>query len=186
MKKNTLALKLVIAILMFASGEIVFSQTEKDSVAVKTTDSTITKNQKRLKFGCGFGLNFVGSTNISLSPNLMYAVSDKVILGIGIQGSYASIKNLQNTTTFGGNVIFQYNPTRKLSTLLELAQLRVSTKTETELEDITNKYWDTALFVGAGFNITNKISVGAKYNLVYNEDESVYTSPIIPFVNITF
>ena len=186
MKKNILALKLVIAILMFASGEIVFSQTEKDSVAVTTADSTIIKNQKRLKFGCGFGLNFVGSTNISLSPNLMYAVSNKVILGVGIQGSYASIKNLQNTTTFGGNVLMMYSPARKLSTLLELAQLRVSTKTETQTENTTNKYWDTALFVGAGFNITNKISVGAKYNLLYDKDESVYTSPIVPFVNISF
>ena len=114
MKKNILALKLVIAILVFASGEIVFSQTEKDSVAVKTTDSTIIKNQKRLKFGCGFGLNFVGSTNISLSPNLMYAASNKVILGVGIQGSYASIKNLQNTTTFGGNVLFNVQSNKKI------------------------------------------------------------------------
>lgn len=186
MKKNILALKLVLTILVFVCSKSVFSQIEKDKGEEKVADTSSIKDQKRLKFGCGFGLNFVGSTNISLSPNLMYSVSNKVILGVGIQGSYASIKNLQNTTTFGGNVLMMYTPARKLSTILELAQLRVVTKTEAEIENTTNKYWDTALFVGAGFNITNKISVGAKYNLLYDEDESVYTSPIVPFVNITF
>jgi len=186
MKKNRLVLKLALIISLFVFSGSIFSQTEKNIDADKVTDTSSIKEQKRLKFGIGFGLNFVGSTNISLSPNLMYAVSDKVILGVGIQGSYSSIKNVQNTTTFGGNVLFQFNPIRKLSTLLEVVQLRVSTKTETELDNSTNKYWDTALFVGAGFNITSKITIGAKYNLLYKEDESVYTSPVVPFVNITF
>lgn len=102
------------------------------------------------------------------------------------KGSYSAIKNLQNTTTFGANIITQYSPIEKISTLLEFAELRVSTKTESVAGNSTNNYWDSALFVGAGFNITSKISIGAKYNLLYKEGESVYTSPVIPFVNITF
>lgn len=148
-------------------------------------DSTL-RPEKRLKFGCGFGLSFIGGTNIGLSPNLIYAVSDKVSFGVGLQGSYAAIKDLQNTTTFGANVIAMYSPVRKLTTLLEFAELKVSTKTETPTGADTRKYWDSALFVGAGLNVTNKIAIGAKYNLLYKKDESVYTSPIIPFVNITF
>lgn len=58
-----------------------FSQNAKDTDAEKVVDSTIVKEEKRLKFGCGFGLSFVGGTNISLSPNLMYNVSDKVTIG---------------------------------------------------------------------------------------------------------
>ncbi|NNC33789.1 MAG: hypothetical protein HKO09_02810, partial [Croceitalea sp.] len=57
---------------------------------------------------------------------------------------------------------------------------------ETPTGEETNKYWDSALFVGAGLNITNKIAIGAKYNMLYDKDESVYTSAVIPFVNITF
>jgi hypothetical protein len=142
--------------------------------------------EKRLKFGCGFGLSFVGGTNIGLSPNLIYALSNKVSIGAGIQGSYSAIKNLQNTTTFGANVIGMYSPVQKFTMLLEFAELKVATKTETPTGTDTKKYWDSALFVGAGLNITSKIAVGAKYNLLYKKDESVYTSPIIPFVNITF
>jgi long-subunit fatty acid transport protein len=151
---------------------------------VAVIDSTV-KKESRLKFAFGFGLNFVGATNISLSPSLIYKTNDKISLGFGLQGSYAAIKDLQKTTTFGFNAITTYTPTKKISTLLELVQLNVTTKVEAPVED-KNSYWDTALFVGAGYNITNKFTIGAKYNLLYNEDESVYTSPIVPFVNIVF
>ncbi len=97
-------------------GYTSFSQTTKDGTAKKTTDTLIVQEPKRLKFGCGFGLSFVGGTNISLSPNLTYKTSNKTAIGIGIQGSYAAIKNLQNTTTFGANIIGQYLPTKKITT----------------------------------------------------------------------
>ncbi|MEP3371823.1 MAG: outer membrane beta-barrel protein [Maribacter dokdonensis] len=152
---------------------------------LQTVDSLVTVDP-RLKFGCGFGLNFLGGTNISLSPNLIYIVSDNFSLGAGVQGSYNSIKNVQKTTTFGANVIGQYNLSKKLMSLLEFAQLKVNTKQETPTGEIKDDFWESALFVGAGYNINNKISIGAKFNVLYDDDESVYSSPIIPFVNITF
>ncbi|HCO85916.1 MAG TPA: hypothetical protein DIT95_20650 [Arenibacter sp.] len=181
MKLNRFFLTVATVIVVFISSENVFCQTTDIAVV----DST-SKTENRLKFGLGFGLSFVGGTNISLAPNLIYEVSDKVSLGGGIQGSYTSIKDLQNTTTFGANIITQYRPIRQLTTLLEFAQLKVNTKTETSTGKVTDDYWDSALFVGLGWNINEKISVGAKYNLLYKKDESVYTSPILPFVNITF
>ncbi len=186
MKKIKLLLKSILSIGIFVFSHGAFSQTNNDTIAKKNIDTLNIKEPKRLKFGCGFGLSFVGGTNISLSPNLTYKVSDKITFGGGIQGSYAAIKNLQETTTFGASILGQYIPTQKITTSLEFAQLRVSTKTKTTTDNSTKSYWDSALFVGAGYNITNKISVGAKYNLLYKEGESVYTSPIIPFVNITF
>jgi hypothetical protein len=181
MKSPRLFLKIVFAIGLFIINENVYSQTSEITVVDSSAIS-----EKRLKFGCGFGLSFVGGTNFSLSPNLMYDVSKKVSIGGGIQGSYTAIKDLQNTTTIGFNIIGQYNPIEKITTLLEFAELNVSTKTETPTGETSRKYWDSALFVGAGWNVTNKIAIGAKYNLLYNADESVYTSPVIPFVIITF
>ncbi len=174
-----------------ATNTMLEDSTANQPISVDKSPSTMVQDstqnaEKRLKFGCGFGLSFVGGTNIGLSPNLIYAVSNKVSLGVGLQGSYAAIKGLQNTTTFGANAIAMYSPVQMLTTLLEFTELKVSTKTETPTGTDTRKYWDSALFVGAGINVTNKIAIGAKYNLLYNKDESVYTSPIIPFVNITF
>jgi long-subunit fatty acid transport protein len=156
-----------------------------NSVAQVAPDSLKPK-EKKLKFGCGFGLNFVGGTSLSLSPNLTYKISDKISAGAGLQGSYNAIKNLQNTTTFGANVLGFYNPNKSIQTILEFAQLRVNTKTEINSTTSTNSFWDSALFVGCGYNITKKFTIGAKYNLLYKEDESVYTSAIIPFVTISF
>ena len=181
MKVNRLVLRIALVLSVMIYSINGFAQTTDIIVA----DSAAVVD-KRLNFGCGFGLSFVGGTNIALSPNLIYDVSNKVSIGAGIQGSYTAIKDLQNTTTFGGNVLGQYSPIEKLTLLLEFAQLNVSTKTETIAGDIKRSYWDSALFVGGGLNITNKIAVGAKYNVLYKEDESVYTSPILPFVNITF
>ena len=179
MKNPFLKTALIIGVFLFSVN--VHSQVTE----VTITDSTAT-TEKPLKFGCGFGLNFVGGTNIGLSPHLIYDLSDKISLGAGLQGNYTSIKNLQKTITYGANVIGQYNPIEKLTTLIEFAQLKVNTTTENVTGDVKRDYWDSALFVGAGLNITPKISLGAKYNLLYDKDESVYTSPIIPFVNITF
>ncbi len=197
MELHRIISKLLIGLGIFVYSQNIHSQTTNiavidstniavlDSTNIAVIDSTALE-PKRLKFGVGFGLNFVGGTNISLSPNLMYSLSDKVAIGAGIQGSYAAIKDLQNTTTFGGNVVTQFNPSKKILLLLEYVGLNVTTKTETLTEETKDTYWDSALFLGAGINITEKIAVGAKYNMLYKEDESVYTSPILPFVNISF
>ena len=177
---------LTIFILFFIIGILTFSDSAfSQTTQIAVVDSTSQK-QNRLKFGVGFGLNFVGGTNISLAPNLVYKVSNKISFGAGVQGSYSAIKDLQSTTTIGGNVLTLYSPVKMITTLVEFVELNVSTKTETVEGEIKQTYWDSALFVGAGFNVTDKISIGAKYNLLYDEEESVYTSPVIPFVNITF
>ncbi|PKA96416.1 hypothetical protein B0O79_0051 [Flavobacteriaceae bacterium MAR_2009_75] len=174
-------LKVTLSFLFVLLCDVSYSQVAE--IAVKDSANVV---NKRLKFGCGFGLSFVGGTNIGLSPNLMYAVSNKMSIGVGLQGNYTAIKDIQSTTTIGANIIGQYSPIPKLTTLLEFAELNVNTKQETVTGDIKDNFWESILFVGAGLNITNKIALGVKYNVLYKEDESVYTSPIIPFVNITF
>lgn len=146
---------------------------------------TLIKTSK-LKFGCGVGVNFVGGTNLSLSPNATYSLSKSVSVGGGIQASYAALKNIQNTTTFGLNLLGNYNPIKQILTTLEFAQLKVNSTNETTPEKITRNFWESILFIGAGYNINSKISIGAKYNMLYKEEKSVYTSAIVPFVNIGF
>ena len=178
---NKFKIVILLAFSLFVYSTNTFAQTQE----VIVIDSTHTKPNK-WKFGMGFGLNFVGGTNINLAPNLYYNVSDKITFGAGLQYNYSSIKDLRTTSTIGGTLISLYNPSKRITTLLEFAQLNVSSKMETPSGEIKDSFWESALFVGAGLNITNKISVGAKYNLLYKEDESVYTSPVIPFVNISF
>lgn len=163
-----------------------FMQTNVQAQKEVPVNDSLVKQDSKLKFGLGFGLNFVGGTNISLAPNLTYPVNDKFGIGAGIQSSYATIPDSRGVFTVGANVLGQYTPIKQLVTLVEFAELYVHTQTDTPAGEIKDDFWESVLFVGAGFNVTNKIAFGAKYNVLYKEDESVYTSPVIPFVNISF
>lgn len=162
-----------------------------DSTTIKMTDSTLVNKlktpsefRKKIKFGMGFGLSFVGGTSIGIAPNLTYKLNDKINLGVGLQWNYLSIKDVRTSNTIGANTTFMYNLSKSVTSLLEFSQQNITTES-----DITNtkvNKWESALFAGAGFNITNKISIGAKYNFLYKEGESIYSSPVIPFVNMSF
>ncbi len=182
---SQIILKILFVLFLTITTNQIYAQDEKGNPTKPQTDS-VQKKEKRLKFGCGFGLNFVGGTNINLSPNLTYKVSEKIALSGGIQGSYAALKNIQNTITYGASVSGIYLPIKQIQTSIEFVQLRVQTTNKTTAVEVTKSFWDSALFAGVGYNITKKISVGAKYNFLYKENESVYTSAVIPFVNITF
>jgi hypothetical protein len=158
---------------------------DKNQLPSKISDSIQTP-EKKWNFGCGFGLNFVGGTSLNLAPNATYKLNDKISFGGGIQANYNNIKNVQNTFTIGVNALTMYNLIKNLQTLLEFSQMRVSSKSEIAGTTSRGNFWDTALFIGAGYNITPKFSIGAKYNLLYKEGQSVFTSPIIPFINIGF
>lgn len=170
----------IISCLMFLSFNAV-AQTQIDSL--KMVENPI-DGAKKLQFGLGFGLNFVGGTSLNLSPNLTYKINDKMSAGAGILLNYNSIKNVQTTTTAGINALFFYYPIAKLVTTAEFAEMYVSRNNK--VLNVKDNFWDSALFFGAGYQITPKISVGAKYNVLYKKDKSVYSSPVIPFVNISF
>ncbi|MBT8394669.1 MAG: hypothetical protein KJN66_07435 [Bacteroidia bacterium] len=171
--------------LMFISLMLSLTAISAQTNTVTIKDS-ITNEPSNWKLGMGFGLNFVGGTNINLAPSLLYNVSEKITFGVGLQYNYSAIKDLKKTSTIGGTLSTFYSPTPRFLTLLEFAELNVTSKTETPEGEIKDDFWESALFIGAGLNITNSITVGAKYNVLYKEDESVYTSSVIPFVNIAF
>lgn len=83
-------------------------------------------------------------------------------MGFALQGDYISIKDLGQTTAISFNVMSQYNPSPRFLILLEFAQLNVNTKQQTSKGEIKDDFWESVLFLGAGYQITNKISVGSK------------------------
>jgi hypothetical protein len=198
--KRMSSINLVVIFIFLLQSQYTLAQITKDSVNVNMPDtlkiskpsvapivvSDSIKPVSKLKFGCGVGANFVGGTNLSLSPNLTYQVSKSISLGGGLQASYSALKNIQNTTSFGLNLLGNYNPIKKITTVLEFAQINSKISNETGPSAVTRSFWESVLFVGAGLNITPKISLGAKYNMLYKEEKSVYTSAIVPFVNIGF
>jgi hypothetical protein len=179
MKKRLFLLALIMSIIFVQDTQ---AQIQVDSLATVTTGTPPMK--KKVKFGMGFGLSFIGGTNISLSPNLSYPLTRNISVGGGLQFNYAALKNIQKTTTIGANALLYYTPVRKLLTSLEFSELHVNRNLL--LTDTKDQFWESALFIGLGYQLTPKIAFGAKYNVLYNKNKSIYSSPLIPFININF
>ena len=49
----------------------------------------------------------------------------------------------------------------------------------------TDNFWNTALFLGAGYR-TGNVTVGLSYNVLFDADDNVYGDALVPFVRAYF
>ncbi|TVZ52386.1 hypothetical protein [Dokdonia sp. Hel_I_53] len=142
----------------------------------------------KVHFGGGLGLNFSrGYTQISVSPSALYQPNSYIAYGPGLNYSFQKFGDYK-TSLIGGSAIFLYNPTNFLQLSTEIEQLRVSQSIDGE-PDIPN-FWNTGLFVGAGYRLNiggqGLGAIGIRYNLLYNDNDSVYADAWLPFVRVYF
>ena len=142
---------------------------------------------KKVQFGGGFGLS-VGSgfTNISIAPSAIYNFNDVFAAGVGLQGSYVKVKDRDvtyNSYIYGGSLIGLVTPLEQVQLSVELEQLRVNQ----EFTDfkIKNNFWNTALYLGAGY-YTGNVTIGVRYNVLFNKNDLVYSEAFMPFVRVYF
>jgi hypothetical protein len=152
---------------------------------------TIAKNTpkefwKQVQFGGGFGLNFgTGYTEITLAPSAIYPLNEYVSIGAGLLGSFTHSKHYYTTGVYGVNAISLFNPIEKVQLSLEVEQARVNTQLQMIPNPVTKNYWNTALYVGAGYRNGN-VTLGARYNLLFDKDKSIYSDALMPFVRFYF
>ncbi len=142
----------------------------------------------KVQFGGGLGLGIgSGYTDISVMPSAIYNVNEIVAVGVGLQFGYLSSKNYYSSFVYGGSLIGLINPIPEIQLSAELEQVRVNTKyDETSLyPDFSDNYWNTALYLGAGYRNGN-VTVGARYDVLFNDDRSLYGSAFMPFVRVYF
>lgn len=145
----------------------------------------------RLQFGGGMGMNFGSNfTNISLSPSAIYPFNQYIATGIVLNGQYVQHKNFssvkqQESWIYGGGLVLLGNPLDELQLSAELEQLRVNT-TATFLDNTTTErnYWNTGLFLGAGYRAGNA-TIGVRYN-VLKDKNNIYGEAWMPFVRVYF
>lgn len=141
---------------------------------------------KQLQYGGGFGLNFgTGYTEITLAPSAIYPINNYVSLGAGFVGGYTNSKQYYTTGVLGVNVISLFNPIKNIQLSAEIEQLRVNTELQFIPNPVTNSYWNTGLYVGAGYRNGN-VTLGARYNLLFDKDKSIYSDALMPFVRLYF
>jgi long-subunit fatty acid transport protein len=140
-----------------------------------------------VKFGGGFGLSLgTGFTDITIAPSAIYNFNNYVSLGAGLQGSLVSQKDYYTSGIYGASLITLFNPIEQAQISLELEQVRVNSTFQTVGgSNIKNNFWNTGLFVGAGYRMDN-VTVGVRYNLLYDKDKSVYSDALMPFIRVYF
>ena len=142
---------------------------------------------KKVQFGGSFGLS-VGSgfTDITLAPNAIYNFNEYVSLGAGLQGSYIS-SNIDSykSAIYGGSLIALFNPIEQVQFSVELEQVRVNRSLNNQIGNYQDNFWNTGLFFGAGYRVEN-VTIGARYNVLYNRNDFVYSEAFMPFIRVYF
>lgn len=139
-----------------------------------------------VRFGGGIGLGFGdGFFSGSLAPAAIYQFNPSFGLGVALNGSYASQKNIYKSTIFGGSVLGVYNPLREIQLSGEFEQLNVNRDFDDNVVFEDRNYWYPALYLGAGYN-TGNVIFGIRYDVLYDEDKSIYPNSFAPFVRVFF
>ncbi|AUC75130.1 alpha-ketoglutarate decarboxylase [Olleya sp. Bg11-27] len=140
---------------------------------------------KNVRFGGGLGLstgsNFFSAT---LAPTAIYQFDDSFALGVGLNATYNKSKNFYKSTILGASIIGIYTPIRDIQISGEFEQNHVNRNFDNPAF-IDDTYWVPSLFIGAGYT-TNNITIGIRYDVLYDDTKSIYANAWVPFVRVFF
>lgn len=139
-----------------------------------------------VRFGGGFGLNFGdGFFSATIAPSGIYEFNNKLALGVGLNGTFNNQKNVYKSTILGGSIIGLFNVIREIQLSTEFEQLNVDRNYNVNLSIEDQNFWVPALFFGVGYRNGN-VTFGMRYDVLYDNKQSVYLDPWMPFVRFYF
>lgn len=138
-----------------------------------------------VSIGGGIGLGVGnGIFSASIAPSAIYNFNEYLSAGPGLQYSYQNGRNF-TTSLYGGSLALLANPISAMQVSAELEQLYVNQDQEFINGNASNSFWNTALFVGAGYR-AGPATIGLRYNLLFQEDDDIYATAWAPFVRVFF
>ena len=150
-----------------------------------TTTSQNNQFWNNVSFGGGLGLSF-GNDFFSgtIAPSAIYNFNEYFAIGTGLNGTYVK-DDIYKATIVGGSILSLVNPIPEIQISVEFEELKVFRSYEYNgIEDKEN-YWYPALFIGAGYN-TGNVTLGIRYDILYNNRKSIYANSYMPFVRFYF
>ena len=162
------------------------------SVCILSLSLTFAQDDKQksdfwehVRFGGGIGLSTGNNIfSATLAPSAIYDFNAQFSLGLGLNGTYFSQKNVFKSTILGGSIISLYNPIQEIQLSGEFEQNNVSRNFDNPaLRD--DNYWIPSFLVGAGYR-TRNVTIGVRYDLLYDETKSISANAWAPFVRVFF
>ena len=141
---------------------------------------------EHVRYGGAIGLNFGdGFFSGTLAPNAVYEFNNLFSLGLGLNGTYNSQKNVYKSTILGGSLLAYYNPLNEIQLSAEFEQLNVNRRYDSSLGLPNDNYWIPALYFGAGYRSGN-VTFGIRYDVLFDSGKSIYSEAWAPFVRFYF
>ncbi|MBT8281897.1 MAG: alpha-ketoglutarate decarboxylase [Muriicola sp.] len=138
-----------------------------------------------LRYGGSFGLGFGNnSLNIVAAPAAIYPVSEQFAIGSNLSFNYAKFGDAK-FTAYGAGVLGYYNPIPALQFSSEFEQLRVNRSFGSAFPELKENYWLPVLFLGVGYT-SGPVTFGLRYDVLYDENKSLYADPWMPFIRVFF
>ena len=140
----------------------------------------------KVQVGGGFGLAIGNDyTDITVAPSAIYNFNEHFALGSGLQYSNLKQKHYYSSNVYGGSLIGLYNPMEEIQLSLELEEVSVNNQYMDLGGNLKESFWNTGLFVGAGYQEGN-VTLGARFNVLFDKDKNVYGDAFMPFVRVFF
>lgn len=159
-----------------------FSLTSFKAKAQQLAKSAFWEN---VRYGGGLGLGFTnGGFNLALAPSAIYQVSPELASGVGLNLNYTKF-NESKFLAYGASFMNFYNPIPSIQLSAELEQWRVNASQNFAGSTLEDNYWSTALFLGIGFT-TRNVTMGLRYDVLFDENRSIYIDPLMPFFRVYF
>lgn len=139
----------------------------------------------QVRVGGSLGIHF--SNNVFsgfLAPKAIYDFNPITSAGIGIAGSYTNAEAF-SAHSFSGSIIGLLRPIRNIQISTEFEEYYISRNWELDGLNRKDSYWYPALFLGLGYN-TGPITAGVRYDVLYDEQKSIYSSALLPFISLYF
>ena len=169
---------LVVLTLLFTCGLFAQAQT---NVPTQQNDFW-----RHVQFGGGIGMSFgSGYTDITISPSAIYNINSIVAVGTALQFGYISAKNDYTSTLYGASLIGLINPIPQVQLSVELEEINVNTDYQYYGANISESFWNTALYLGAGYR-TGNVTIGIRYDVLFDDNKSYYSDAFMPFVRVYF
>jgi hypothetical protein len=138
-----------------------------------------------VRYGGGLGLSFGnGIFSATVAPSAIYDFNTQFSAGIALNYTYFNEDDVFRSTIVGGSFIGLFNPIPEIQLSSEFEYLHVSRNFDDPIFQ-DDDYWQPAVFFGIGYT-TDVVTVGIRYNVVHDDDKSIYADALVPFVRVYF
>lgn len=139
------------------------------------------KFMDKVQFGGGLGLSFGNNyTTVSVSPSAVYNFNQYFSAGPGLSYLYAKNGDLKSNV-FGAGLITLINLIPSLQLSAEYEHLFITQKFGFEKSNFDYP----ALYVGGAYRVGN-FSAGLRFDVLYNENKTIYASAFSPILRFYF